>query len=149
MPIGSTFSIEQTIMQLSARSRTTSISNSFQPSNDSSTNTSVVGEARNPPSTSEANSSRLYAMPPPVPPRVKLGRMIVGNPTASSASKAVSILLTSRERGHSRPIFSIASRNFRRSSALSMISPRAAIISTPSSASTPWRSSFRAVLRPV
>ena len=45
MPIGSTFSIEQTMMQLSARSRTTSISNSFQPSTDSSISTSVVGEA--------------------------------------------------------------------------------------------------------
>ena len=32
MPMGSTFSMEQTMMQLSARSRTTSISNSFQPS---------------------------------------------------------------------------------------------------------------------
>ena len=33
-PIGSMFSIEQTMMQLSALSRTTSISNSFQPSTD-------------------------------------------------------------------------------------------------------------------
>ena len=36
-PMGSTFSIEQTIMALSAVSRTTSISNSFQPKSDSST----------------------------------------------------------------------------------------------------------------
>ena len=36
MPIGSRFSIEHTMMQLSRRSRTTSISNSFQPSTDSS-----------------------------------------------------------------------------------------------------------------
>ena len=36
-PIGSTFSIEQTIIALSAVSRTTSISNSFQPSRLSST----------------------------------------------------------------------------------------------------------------
>ena len=39
-PIGSTFSIEQTMMQLSFLSRTTSISNSFQPSTDSSISTS-------------------------------------------------------------------------------------------------------------
>ena len=34
-PIGSTFSIEQMMMQLSALSRTTSISYSFRPSTDS------------------------------------------------------------------------------------------------------------------
>ena len=44
-PIGSMFSIEQMMMQLSARSRTTSISNSFQPSTDSSTSTWPTGEA--------------------------------------------------------------------------------------------------------
>ena len=44
MPIGSKFSIEQTMMQLSARSRTTSSSYSFQPSTDSSRSTSRVGD---------------------------------------------------------------------------------------------------------
>ena len=58
-PIGSTFSIEQTMMQLSARSRTTSISYSFQPSTDSSTSTSATGEASRPPLTMSRNSSRL------------------------------------------------------------------------------------------
>ncbi len=47
-PIGSMFSIEQTMMQLSALSRTTSISYSFQPSTLSSISTSVVGEASRP-----------------------------------------------------------------------------------------------------
>ena len=50
-PIGSMFSIEQTMMQLSSLSRTTSISNSFQPSTNSSISTSLVGEASSPPST--------------------------------------------------------------------------------------------------
>ena len=59
MPIGSMFSIEQTMMQLSRLSRTTSISNSFQPSTDSSTRTSWVGEASRPPATMASNSSRL------------------------------------------------------------------------------------------
>jgi hypothetical protein len=59
IPIGSTFSIEQTMMQLSARSRTTSISNSFHPSTDSSMSTSWVGEARKPPRVISSNSSRL------------------------------------------------------------------------------------------
>ena len=44
-PIGSRFSIEQMMMQLSFLSRTTSISNSFQPSSDSSISSSCVGES--------------------------------------------------------------------------------------------------------
>ncbi len=58
-PIGSTFSMEQTMMQLSSLSRTTSISNSFQPSTDSSISTSLVGEASRPPSTRSFNSSSV------------------------------------------------------------------------------------------
>ena len=58
-PIGSRFSIEQTMMQLSLRSRTTSISNSFQPSSDSSISSSCVGEASRPRSQIATNSSRL------------------------------------------------------------------------------------------
>jgi hypothetical protein len=58
-PIGSTFSMEQTMMQLSARSRTTSISNSFQPITDSSMRTSLVGDASRPRSMSSRNSPRL------------------------------------------------------------------------------------------
>ncbi len=59
MPIGSTFSIEQMMMQLSFLSRTTSISNSFQPSTNSSISTSLVGEASMPRSTMSMNSSLL------------------------------------------------------------------------------------------
>ena len=58
-PIGSMFSMEQTMMQLSARSRITSISYSFQPSTDSSISTSVVGEASRPAWTMSKNSARL------------------------------------------------------------------------------------------
>ncbi|MNI27173.1 hypothetical protein D3C73_808980 [compost metagenome] len=58
-PIGSRFSIEQTMMQLSALSRTTSISNSFQPSNDSSISSSLVGEASRPRRQMVSNSSAL------------------------------------------------------------------------------------------
>src|SRR5205823_147842 len=56
IPIGSRFSIEQTMMQLSARSRTTSISYSFQPRTDSSISTSCAGEALSPPRTISSNS---------------------------------------------------------------------------------------------
>ncbi len=58
-PMGSKFSIEQTMMQLSLRSRTTSISNSFQPSTASSSSSSRVGEASRPRWTMASNSSRL------------------------------------------------------------------------------------------
>ncbi len=58
-PIGSRFSIEHTMMQLSLRSRTTSISNSFQPMSDSSIRSSWVGEASRPRSQMATNSSRL------------------------------------------------------------------------------------------
>ena len=59
MPIGSRFSIEQMMMQLSFLSRTTSISYSFQPSTLSSISTSLVGEASMPRSTMSMNSSLL------------------------------------------------------------------------------------------
>jgi hypothetical protein len=58
-PIGSRFSIEQTMMQLSALSRTTSISYSFQPSTLSSIRTSLVGEASMPRSQISMNSLLL------------------------------------------------------------------------------------------
>jgi len=69
-PIGSRFSIEQTITTLSATSRITSISNSFQPITDCSSRTSLTGESSSPYRTLSSNSSRLYAIPPPAPPSV-------------------------------------------------------------------------------
>ena len=59
IPIGSKFSIEHTIMQLSLRSRTTSISYSFQPINDSSIRSSWVGERSRPLLQISSNSSGL------------------------------------------------------------------------------------------
>ena len=50
-PIGSTFSIEQTITTLSALSRITSSSNSPQPITDSSSSTWPIGEASMPAAT--------------------------------------------------------------------------------------------------
>ena len=100
------------MMQLSAVSRTTSISYSFQPSTDSSINTSVVGDRSRPRRTISSNSSRLKAMPPPVPARVKDGRITAGRPTNASPSSASSIEWAALERGDSRPSLSMASRNF-------------------------------------
>ena len=70
-------------------------------------------------------------MPPPVPPSVKLARMIIGRPISRSASRASSIVCTMRLLGTSRPILSIAFLNDSRSSALAMTSSLAPISSTP------------------
>ena len=110
-PMGSIFSMEHTMMQLSAWSRTTSISNSFHPSTDSSTSTWPTGDASRPVSMMALNSSSVAAMPPPMPPRVNDGRMISGRPMATSACLASSNDSARRLFGHSSPIFSIASRN--------------------------------------
>ncbi len=77
-PIGSTFSIEQMITTLSARSRMTSSSNSFQPITDSSTRIVPTGDICSPHRTARSRSSGVRAMEPPVPPSVKDGRMIAG-----------------------------------------------------------------------
>ena len=69
-PIGSRFSIEQTITQLSARSRMTSSSYSFQPAIDFSMRISEMGLASRPMAAAFANSSRVAAMPVPRPPRM-------------------------------------------------------------------------------
>ena len=69
-PIGSTFSIEQMITQLSARSRMTSSSNSFQPAIDCSMRISLMGLASRPALAMRSNSSGVVAMPVPRPPRM-------------------------------------------------------------------------------
>ena len=79
-PIGSKFSMVHTIIQLSALSRTTSISYSFQPINDSSISSSEVGDKSKPRVQISLNSSMLYAIPPPLPPIVNDGRIIHGKP---------------------------------------------------------------------
>ena len=88
-------------------------------------------------------------MPPPVPPSVNDGRMMAGRPMSSSAASASASVLIWCERGVSRPIFFIASRNSSRSSALSMASAVAPIILTPNLSSTPILRSDSAVLSAV
>ena len=58
-PIMSKFSMEQMMMALSARSRITSISYSFQPSTLSSTSTSWTGDSSSPRRSSERISAEL------------------------------------------------------------------------------------------
>ena len=146
-PIGSMFSIEQMMMALSARSRTTSSSNSFQPSRDSSISTWPLGEASRPPRTTRSNSAASCAMPPPVPPRVKAGRMMAGRPTSRSAWRASSMPVAMPERGLSRPIRSIAARNSARSSAVAMALRSAPMSCTPCRARMPESASAMVTLR--
>jgi hypothetical protein len=77
-PIGSKFSMEQTITTLSELSRITSSSNSFHPMTLRSTNTDATGESSSPRRISSSYSSLLYAIPPPVPPSVNDGRQMAG-----------------------------------------------------------------------
>jgi len=69
-PIGSMFSMPQMITQLSAWSRITSSSYSFQPAIDSSTRISLIGLAVSPVEARRVNSSGVAAMPVPRPPRM-------------------------------------------------------------------------------
>ncbi len=88
-------------------------------------------------------------MPPPLPPRVKLGRMMVGKPTSAWIFWASSRLRAILARGHSRPISPIATRNNSRSSAMRMASRDAPINSTPYLSSTPASARFSAQLSAV
>ncbi len=77
-PIGSTFSIEQTITALSSPSRMTSSSNSFHPAIDSSTKISWTGETSRLRRARSASSSGVAANPLPPPPSVNEGRTMTG-----------------------------------------------------------------------
>jgi len=77
-PIGSRFSIEQMMTTLSARSRITSSSYSFQPRIDSSARTSVTGDAASPIAASSRSSASSCAKPEPTPPMVNEGRSTSG-----------------------------------------------------------------------
>ena len=88
-------------------------------------------------------------MPPPVPPRVKEGRITAGRPTCASASRASARSCAITLRGLSMPISVIASRNFSRSSARSITSALAPISSTPCASRNPDACSAIAVLSAV
>ena len=89
-PIASKFSMEQMMTTLSAPSRITSSSYSFQPSTLRSIRHSWRGDCWSAHLTRGSNSSSVKAMLPPVPPRVKLGRMIAGMPVSNTIRRASS-----------------------------------------------------------
>ena len=150
-PIGSRFSIEQTTMTLSTRSRMTSSSNSPQPLTDSSTSTCEIGEAATPRATTASSSSAVAAKPPPCPPSVKAGRITSGSRTAPSARscRASSTVCAIAERAQRRPTLAMQAAKRSRSSAVAMASTEAPISSIPSSSSTPAPSRLMAMLSAV
>jgi len=91
-PMGSKFSMEQMMTTLSAPSRMTSSSYSFQPMTDSSMSTSLKGESSRPLATISRSSDSFSAMPAPVPPRVDDGRTMSGNPRSSAICSAPRML---------------------------------------------------------
>ena len=128
-PIGSRFSIEQTITTLSARSRTTSSSNSSQPRTDSSTSTCEIGDSDSPRTTWRCSCSGVSAKPPPCPPSVNAGRTTAGSEMPSRSSLEV----TMRDVGTFSPQPSTVCLKSSRSSARWIASIRAPISSIPSS----------------
>ena len=117
-PIGSIFSIEQTIMQLSFLSLITSISYSFHPISDSSTKTSLIGDKDNPFFIIVWYSLTLFAVPPPAPPKVNEGLIIIGKLRFLRAFSDSFKFLTINPLGVSIPIFFIAFLKSSLSSAL-------------------------------
>ena len=69
-PIGSRFSMLQTVTHVSAASRMTSYSISFQPHKERSMSTWWIGDAASPRCAMVFKSASLVTKPPPVPPSV-------------------------------------------------------------------------------
>ena len=130
-PMGSKFSMEQITTQLSAASRITSSSNSFHPAIDRSTRIWPIGLAERPSTASWAKCSASSAMPVPLPPRMKLGRTMIGNPISRAISSASCNEWAKPDCGTSRPMSSMATLKRSRSSAVTIASGRAPITSTP------------------
>ncbi len=88
-PSGSTFSIEQTAMQVSSASRITSYSISCQPTRQRSTMTWLDGaRAQAGCACVPGRRVSVSTIPPPVPPSVNAGRMTAGRPISASAARA-------------------------------------------------------------
>ena len=88
-------------------------------------------------------------MLPPVPPRVKLGRMMAGIPVSATIALASSRSWATPDAGTPRPIRSMAARNSSRFSAFWIAFTSAPISSTPWRSSTPTSASDIARLSAV
>ena len=116
---------------------------------DSSIRTSLIMLFLRPRAEISSNSRIVLAMPPPVPPSVKLGLIITGRPIFSSTALASSMVWAKPLFGRSIPILSIAFLKSLRSSAFFIALRSAPIIFTPYLSRMPASAAFIAVLRPV
>ena len=149
-PIGSKFSIEQMMTQLSAVSRMTSSSYSFHPAILFSIKISRIGLASRPFAAKSANSSAVFAIPVPRPPKMYAGRMMAGRPMVLMTSRASSIEWAIPLSGTLRPISIMAFLNLSRSSAVEIDSALAPMSSgVPGTPTRPRSKSSIAKLRPV
>ena len=117
-PIGSMFSMLQTVMQVSAPSRMTSHSSSFQPLRLRSTRICPIGDALMPRCARSRSSAGSAANPPPVPPSVYAGRMTTGKPIRSVKRSASSTVWAVTDSGTGSPILMSSCLNASRSSAV-------------------------------
>ncbi len=129
-------------MTLSARSRSSSSSYSFQPKRHSSIRISWTGDISSPRVTIRSKSAACHTMPPPVPPSVYEGRMTTGLkpcplPSDWATSLASSRLRATRLAAWSRPMRSMRSRKCCRSSVIAIVSMSTPMISMPCSAQNP------------
>ena len=134
---------------LSLVSLITSSSYSFHPMIDSSMRTSPTGEASRAYLIIPSNSSRLYAMLAPVPPRVNEALIMAGKPMCSMACIASANEWTYALFGISRSILCIASLKSSLSSALLMAWRLAPISFTPYLSRTPLSARDLAVFKAV
>ena len=130
-PIGSMFSIEQTIIALSFLSRMTSISNSLHPMRDSSMRISCAGLISRARSARRPNSSLLFAIEPPIPPSVNEGLIIRGKGISSAIFQASSRLWAIPLLALSYPRDVMMSLKIPLSSAFSIASAEAPMTFTP------------------
>ena len=90
----------QITTQLSAASRITSSSYSFHPAIDFSTRISPIGRRGQTLAGKRSSSSSLLAIPVPAPPRMKLGRMMTGNPMRWAVEKGLIDVVGEARFGH-------------------------------------------------
>ena len=136
MPNGSKFSMLQTVMQLSNRSRTTSYSISFHPFSDFSTST--CGENEKASSACASNSSSLSQKPLPRPPSAYAARNITGKPSSCAAFCTSSIVLQASLLMVFTPISSSRFTNRSRSSVSMMACTGVPSTSTPYFSNIPF-----------
>ena len=148
--MGSKFSMEQMITQLSAVSRITSSSYSFQPAILCSIKISLIGLACNPFDANLTNSSCVAAIPVPRPPKIYAGRIIAGSPITLMTSKDSSSVCAIPLAGTLSPISIIASLNLPRSSAVEIDSALAPMSSgVPGTPTNPRSNKAIAKFKPV